>query len=850
MTDLARLTISLSADNARLQRDLDKAQSQVNKFKQNAANSAAAFGKSVGTAVGIGIAAAATGLVVLIKNSIDAADELSLLAQKTGISTEALSQLQYAASQSGVEDLSTSLIKFNKNISEAASGSKEQVQAFKALGISQNEIAASSPEELFTRVAEQLSKYADGANKTGLAQKFFGKTGADLIPVLNEGEKGIARLRAEADKLGLTIGSDTAKAANDFNDSLDRLKAGVSGVGRQIVTDLTPRLTQFADFMSDPQTIENLSKFGAAIVSSLGAAVETVTALTSGATRLYDFLASTPTELVDVMDELARIERELNQRKNGGFLDQFNNSAETLDELKTRLDELIKKRDELFAKQRADLQKPPVAEPPKPPAPIDTSALEEAAKKAAEARKKIADASAQAETTVFAAQLDRRQSLLEASFEQQKVTYSDYQKALLAIQQEGIDREIAQRQSQLANADPAERIKLLAEIEAFQTKRLQVSEETDAAIESHSKKLNDALIADMAGLQAQLDTLGQSYQRALDDFGKGPAQRRYDSGRNSIDDNVSQQRIALENQKRAGEIDQATFDNSLSVLEDFHGKAIEQWDAYYAAIEERSTDFSLGFQEAFAEYADAVKNVGQSLGGDLASALDNAISQTADLAANTILWGEGGTEALKALGRSIITDVVGALIQAGIQMAVNFALQKAFSAAATATAAGEAAALATIWTPAAIAASIATLGSADAIGVAAYGAAQASGQALTGVGFADGGYTGDGPASQIAGVVHKGEYVLNARALDAMNAGRFAVPGASAMKGSGSAAVQIINNAPGVKYEQRGDVIYASQTDDMAKAFEAMFARGVLDGRGQLGAAISQKYGVQASQVR
>src|SRR3546814_16883002 len=74
------------------------------------------------------------GLTALIKHSIDAADDMSKLARSTGLTTEALSQLSYAADLSGVENLGDALNKFNKNIGEAAKGSKAQADAFAEIG--------------------------------------------------------------------------------------------------------------------------------------------------------------------------------------------------------------------------------------------------------------------------------------------------------------------------------------------------------------------------------------------------------------------------------------------------------------------------------------------------------------------------------------------------------------------------------------------------------------------------------------------------------------------------------------------------------------------------------------------
>ena len=60
----------------------------------------------------------------------------------------------------------------------------------------------------------------DGAGKTALAIKLFGKSGADLIPLLNQGRAGIKELTDEAAKLGIVISTETAAKAEQFNDTL------------------------------------------------------------------------------------------------------------------------------------------------------------------------------------------------------------------------------------------------------------------------------------------------------------------------------------------------------------------------------------------------------------------------------------------------------------------------------------------------------------------------------------------------------------------------------------------------------------------------------------------------------
>lgn len=184
------------------------------------------------------------------KAAIDSADQLNKLSQSTGVSVESLSQLKYVAELSDVslEDLSSSLAKLSRTASEAAQGSKTQAEAFARLGISATDSsgALKGTEQLLLDIAEQFSQYEDGAAKAALAQDLFGRSGANLIPFLNQGRAGIEALKREADALGLTLSSDAAKAAEEFNDNLTRLKAVTQGIVNQLIQEMLPVLQAFS----------------------------------------------------------------------------------------------------------------------------------------------------------------------------------------------------------------------------------------------------------------------------------------------------------------------------------------------------------------------------------------------------------------------------------------------------------------------------------------------------------------------------------------------------------------------------------------------------------------------------
>lgn len=242
MVDLASLVVRLVADTSRYSRDIERANNDLRNFATGADLSF----KKVGLAAAGAALAVGAAMLALAKSAIDAADNLNDLSKQTGISTEALSQLQYAAEQSGtdLDGLTTGLRKFVKQSTDAATSAGDARKAFELIGVSVRDAAGNlkPTDQLLLDVAEQFSRYKDGAAKAAFAQELFGKSGAALIPFLNEGRQGIERLMREADRFGKTLKGETAQAADDFNDNLKKLKDQALALGLKIAERLLPPL--------------------------------------------------------------------------------------------------------------------------------------------------------------------------------------------------------------------------------------------------------------------------------------------------------------------------------------------------------------------------------------------------------------------------------------------------------------------------------------------------------------------------------------------------------------------------------------------------------------------------------
>ncbi len=210
--------VELGADDSKLMNGLRAAQEKLHQFGNKLAGLGSTL-KSAGDAV-----------IAPMRGALDffaaSGDELSKAADKTGASIESLSELRHAAAQSAVEfkQLTTAMNKQQRGLAEAASGNKTATEWFDNLGLSVDRLLELSPDEQFTAIAEKISQIEDPAKRTAAAMEVFGKSGAELMPLMIGGAEGIEMLRKEARDLGLQVSGEDAANATLFGDTLANLQ--------------------------------------------------------------------------------------------------------------------------------------------------------------------------------------------------------------------------------------------------------------------------------------------------------------------------------------------------------------------------------------------------------------------------------------------------------------------------------------------------------------------------------------------------------------------------------------------------------------------------------------------------
>ena len=208
--------------------------------------------------------------------------ELAHMSERTGIGVESLSQLKYAADQSGVgmEDFETSIKKMQKTLGQASIGNKQAQDSLRHLGLDIRDLINLSPEEQFEAIAAKIAAIPNPAQRAAAAMSIFGKNGTAILPMLSKGADGINALKQEADALGLTMSKDDAESALTLNNSMKTVWATLKGVAVAVGSALAPTLIELAkNAASVIGTVVNWIKQNRGLIVTVSTAATAVIAI-------------------------------------------------------------------------------------------------------------------------------------------------------------------------------------------------------------------------------------------------------------------------------------------------------------------------------------------------------------------------------------------------------------------------------------------------------------------------------------------------------------------------------------------------------------------------------------------
>lgn len=265
--------VRLSAEGAKEVIDLFK---RLNRESTAAARSAGGAFDGVGGSLSklkgllgtLGIGVTIAGLVGFGKAALDAADDTGRFAVQLGTTAERVSTLQQASVDADVDfaSMRTGLVALSRSLIELKAGSKEQTQAFRALGLAGRDFAGLDTAQAFELVSRRLGSMEAGTARTGIALKLLSRQGAELLPVMQLlADEGLAGVEERARSLGVLITGDLARAAEITNDSFDLMKLQARGLATAFVSGLAPSVVEvMAGFSSavNEDGVQSMQRFG------------------------------------------------------------------------------------------------------------------------------------------------------------------------------------------------------------------------------------------------------------------------------------------------------------------------------------------------------------------------------------------------------------------------------------------------------------------------------------------------------------------------------------------------------------------------------------------------------------
>ncbi|HMF57082.1 MAG TPA: hypothetical protein VK619_12130 [Pyrinomonadaceae bacterium] len=220
-------------------------------------------GAASGTAAGLGLIAgpggiaaaviasvstaavgAVTSLYALAQSAANVGDEIYKAHLRTQLSTESLSALRVAARENGIAftQVVSGIDRYLKNVDEGALGNKRLAQSLRDLGIDAQK-AAQNPQAAVEQLIKAWSQLAPTADRNDAAIKLMGKSGDQLIPMLDALGGSLQSATRRAQELGESFDEKTSEAAHRLTVATNDLSAAWEGLkvalGTQAIADTT-----------------------------------------------------------------------------------------------------------------------------------------------------------------------------------------------------------------------------------------------------------------------------------------------------------------------------------------------------------------------------------------------------------------------------------------------------------------------------------------------------------------------------------------------------------------------------------------------------------------------------------
>ena len=231
------LFATLSLDTKSYEEGLSGAEKSAGSFSKGFSNVMKTGGAAI-AALGTATIAAGTAITNATGNVASYGDTIDKMSQKMGLSTKAYQEWDAVLQHSGA-----SISSLQPSIKTRATQAESGSDAFQKLGISQEEVATLSQEDLFARTIEGLQEMEEGTERTALASQLLGRGATELGALLNTSAEDTQKMKDRVNELGGVMSEEAVKSAAAYQDQLQDMQTAFSGLSRNLASDFMPSMT-------------------------------------------------------------------------------------------------------------------------------------------------------------------------------------------------------------------------------------------------------------------------------------------------------------------------------------------------------------------------------------------------------------------------------------------------------------------------------------------------------------------------------------------------------------------------------------------------------------------------------
>ena len=201
----------------------------------------------------LGLAEVGAKLAEFVHASIEANEAARHQAEILGISSQKYQELAYAAklTNTSIDTVSSAMVKLSAGLGGIDVESGTAAQALSRLGLNATELARLPVDEKIDKIADAMKGIEGHDDKVNIARNLFGKSGAELLPLLEKGSEGIHTMSDEAIRLGVALSETDSAKVEAAGVAMKRVGSLVEGLGNTITVSLAPYIEGFADALLD-----------------------------------------------------------------------------------------------------------------------------------------------------------------------------------------------------------------------------------------------------------------------------------------------------------------------------------------------------------------------------------------------------------------------------------------------------------------------------------------------------------------------------------------------------------------------------------------------------------------------